>query len=127
LIKNRHHGYLRQGATSQVFGKVIGPSIGKKIPEQTIKDGEKLLNFSLKLLNNHFLSSGNFLCGRNSPSIADLFAYEEISQLFVMNYDFSSYDNITKWINEMKNIQQYEKVHKVLHIMIKNLNKKSNL
>jgi hypothetical protein len=51
-------------------------------------------------------------------TIADISAYVEIGQLqsmFTNIYNFGSYPNIQKWLNEMQNVDSHDDIHAALY------------
>jgi glutathione S-transferase len=61
------------------------------------------------------LSQNSQIFPGNKPSIADLSAYEELEQLKLLSYDFSSYDKISAWMAKIKSLEYYEEVHDMLN------------
>ena len=63
---------------------------------------------------------GGFICGNDTPTLADVAAYCEIGQCskqYCDLIDFKPYPNIRRWMNACKKIPGYESSHEMLKQM----------
>ena len=79
--------------------------------------------FSLKMIEKYWLNNKKFIAG-DDISIADLTAYCELIGLKMINFDFSAYPNIKKWMENLDKFpelaQANEGFYKILDDMKKN-------
>ena len=71
---------------------------------------------TLKTFEKVFLAAQPFIGGSN-PSIADLLAYCEITQMDLINgmhRDASKFPVLSAWLNRMSALPHHDEVHKVL-------------
>jgi len=89
------------------------------VQEQNITaEGEKkVVNQTLKKIEDIFLQDKKFLCG-DEMSIADLAACSEIIQLHMVKFDFSPYPKLTKWLERCFESQIMKDVHQFLFSII---------
>ena len=117
---------LRRGAAGVFFQAFLVPMRGLEVNVEMKKDAERILTLSLKvrifclifLLHLYLLifqamemdlQTSNFLVG-NDPTIADLSAECELSQLEVLSYDFSPYPMVSAWRARVASLPHYEEV-----------------
>lgn len=67
----------------------------------------KVVKASLKNFEQIYLKDNKFLGGEN-PCIGDLIAFFDITMLEALEFDFSAYPKILKWIGEMKKIAEVQ-------------------
>eukprot|EP01133_Synstelium_polycarpum_P021132 gene21132-25386_t len=69
------------------------------------RDLPKILHYFQKI----WLDGGknNFINGME-PTIADFSAYSELSQLFLLKYDFSKTEHIKRWMLRMESLKGYK-------------------
>jgi len=108
-----HHSNTRKLTTSlfkpYVFG-VLGRGPACDVPKAT----EEVVPALQKI--NEWLSSGSFLCGTSSPTIADVACYCEFDQIKLFNLgNLESYPAIQAWIAKMEQLPYHNEVHKDLN------------
>jgi hypothetical protein len=137
-----HHSNTRAAAAPYVFNKVLAPKLGVTVSENDIIKSQKELEKGIQLhcysslanfhsaldgLENYWLKSSPFLAGTfyiyllsnntflgTQVSIADLSAACELSQLFLVNYDFASRQNLNKWFSRMKAMEGFDQINVIL-------------
>ena len=76
----------------------------------------KLANYSLKIIENVWLSKHDYIVD-DRVSLADILCYEEVVQLkqwdIIKDAD-KKYPNIFKWIARMEKLNGHDKVHRIL-------------
>ena len=90
-----HNQNIRTCFGNYIYNKYIGPKFFQTKYSQDINDfcefGQsqslEFLDYNLK---------NKFVAGTDQPTIADLSLYCELSQMFMINHDFSYYKNLTK-------------------------------
>ncbi len=108
-----HHRNIRDASVG-----LVAPRIRKdlNIPEATQQAARATLTNALKALDSGWLAQSQFLTGAEL-TIADFAAYVEIGQLraeFTNVYDFSTFPNVRRWLDDMKSIDGHDDVHVVL-------------
>lgn len=84
--------------------------VQKGLTEAAEKKG---VAYVLKTIEGVFLKDNKYLCG-DEMTIADLSAFCELTQLRMINYDFSGYAVLSKWLERMLADPVIQDVHKVL-------------
>ena len=77
---------------------------------------QRMFNNALKALETQWLQKNKFIAG-NFVTIADFSAYVEIAQLntqFTNLFDYSSFENISRWLEDMSKLPYHDDVHLVL-------------
>ena len=77
---------------------------------------KRMFSNALKALETQWLKRNKFIAGDN-VTIADFSAYVEIAQLnkqFTNLFDYSSFENLTRWLEEMSKLPYHDDVHMVL-------------
>ena len=77
---------------------------------------QRIFNNALKALETQWLKNSKFIAGEN-VTIADFSAYVEIAQLntqFTNLFDYSSFENLSRWLDEMSKLPYHDDVHMVL-------------
>ena len=115
-----HHSNTRR--LTRLTAPTLLPQFNLAIDARHIK----LAKSTLTTLDTNWLGGGGgngngeqrYLAGTLNPTIADILAYEELSQVHhVVStdvVDLSSYTNIWCWMQRMKQLPYYEQVHKAL-------------
>jgi len=75
--------------------------------EQVKKDFENALND----LENIWLKDEKFIAGADEISIADLSAFNEISEFLLVDYDFSKYKKVSDWYKKISALEGMKKAH----------------
>ena len=77
---------------------------------------QKMFNNALKALETQWLKKNKFIAGEH-VTIADFSAYVEIAQLntqFTNLFDYSNFENLTRWLDDMSKLPYHDDVHMVL-------------
>eukprot|EP01104_Vermistella_antarctica_P005875 TRINITY_DN165_c1_g1_i1.p1 TRINITY_DN165_c1_g1~~TRINITY_DN165_c1_g1_i1.p1 ORF type:complete len:411 (+),score=92.18 TRINITY_DN165_c1_g1_i1:95-1234(+) len=126
-----HHLNTRKGAAGLVWNKRVARMLGVPVLVGAVEQSEKDCAAMLTLLNDVWLGEGKpFLVDLNEsapkgtardvgrPSIADLLAYCELSQLRLLDYDFSPYANVVKWQKRVRaSVPGHDDVHSAIDTM----------
>lgn len=109
---NFHHGNVRQASG------LVAPKIRKDLvfPEAVQENSRRTITMALETLNEHCLSKTKFLVS-DQLTLADLAAYVEIGQMhprFTNVYDFSPFENVQRWLEDMTEVDFHDQVHVVL-------------
>ena len=86
------------------------------LSEDLINMSQKMFNNALKALETQWLEKNKFIAG-DHVTIADFSAYVEIAQLntqFTNLYDYSDFENLTRWLEDMSKLPYHDDVHMVL-------------
>ena len=59
------------------------------------------------------LAEGLYVARSKTPTIADISCYCEIVSLKWINFDFSTYPKISKWLDEIGKIPEIKAVHQI--------------
>ncbi|KRX00309.1 Thioredoxin-like fold [Pseudocohnilembus persalinus] len=112
-------GNVRAFTYPYMRGKFILPLFGIQGHINMEKTYNEYILKAFKNMENQFLKKGKkFIVGENL-SIADISAYCELYQFFIMmKTDLNQYPNMLNWI---KNCQKYEEIRELDQILIKNL------
>jgi len=115
-----HHLNTRKACATLVFLKFFLPMRGKPVPEERVKEAEKDVHLCLKAINNIFLSGKEFISG-DSPSVADLFAYNEIIQMDLINGEHRNdkkYPNVVAWLHRVSLLPEHNEMYEPLRLLI---------
>lgn len=93
--------------------------IQKGLKEEVEK---KAIAYVLKTIEGAFLKEQKYLCG-DEMTLADLSAFCEVIQLQMINYDFSPYPALKKWIERCLADPVIQEVHTVLFKIVAKINK----
>jgi len=106
-----HHTGLRKSISYLIwFAKIEFPngySYKQLNEEQVTKDFENVLND----LENIWLKDEKFIGGADEISIADLSAFNELSQFRFIDYDFSKYQKVHAWYKKISALESIKKAH----------------
>ena len=98
-------------AVSRLFyNRVLAPMIKVPVNEQSIQDGINFLSRFLPIVNNQL--GENFYLAGQEVSLADIVLLAVLDPCEVSGIDISSYSNIVKWRNALKQKDFYTKCHK---------------
>jgi len=108
-----HHRNVRDASIG-----LVAPKIRKDldIPVAVQEGAKRTLSHALSALNDGWLAKNKFLVG-DTVSLADLAAYVEIGQLraeFTNVFDMSGYANVSRWLDDMMQVDSHDDVHVVL-------------
>ncbi len=108
-----HHRTVREASVG-----LVAPKIRKDldIPETVQQAARATLTRALQALETGWLANCRFLAG-DTLTLADFAAYVEIGQLqahFTNLYDFTPFDNVRRWLDDMKQVDGHDTVHAVL-------------
>lgn len=118
-----HHVNTRIFCAKTVQAEYIFPLLNKKFNKNLKGNSErnnlpKFFKFINEELKTHKYIIDNVI------SIADLFLYNEIIMLNLVNFDYSEYTYVVKYINELSKLKEIEECNKVLYKVLKNIEKK---
>ena len=108
-----HHRSIKEASTGY-FAPILRPDLG--LSEDLINMSQRMFNNALKALETQWLKNSKFIAGEN-VTIADFSAYVEIAQLntqFTNLFDYSSFENLSRWLDEMSKLPYHDDVHMVL-------------
>jgi len=108
-----HHRSVKEASVGY-FAPILRPDLG--LSEDVINMSQKSFNNALKALDSLWLKNNKYIAGENI-SIADFSAYVEIAQLnkqFTNLFDYSSFENLSRWLNIMSKVPFHDDVHMVL-------------
>ena len=77
---------------------------------------QRIYNNALKALETQWLKKNKFIAG-DHVTIADFSAYVEIAQLntqFTNLFDYSEFENLSRWLKDMSELPYHDDVHMVL-------------
>lgn len=104
-----HHTNSRLAFSNLVFSKLFQPVLEKKgIKRETFKTENmvpKVLSFLDKILKTRKYIADDEI------SIADLIISCEINQLYLLNYDFSDYNNLKNYLERINSIKEISEVN----------------
>ena len=108
-----HHRNLRDASIG-----LIAPRIRKDldIPQAVQQGARTTVARALRALEEGWLADSRYLAA-DHVTIADFAAYVEIGQLqpgFTNVYDFSPFDNVQRWLDDMRQIPAHDDVHVAL-------------
>ena len=108
-----HHRSVKEASTGY-FAPILRPDLG--LSDDLINMSKRMFSNALKALETQWLKRNKFIAGDN-VTIADFSAYVEIAQLnkqFTNLFDYSSFENLTRWLEEMSKLPYHDDVHMVL-------------
>ncbi|OMJ67174.1 hypothetical protein SteCoe_35739 [Stentor coeruleus] len=118
LYLHWHHLNLRYGCGHYIYRKVVRPIFSKRPFSKDLEsDMLHLQTKSLLFLEKTF-SRQLFISSNDMPTIADISAYCEILQLFMIQFDFSPYPNIKRWLKDIGAIPGVAKAHAKFYQMV---------
>ena len=111
-----HHRGIRDAALGY-----FAPNVRKDLafPEVLLKTAKRSFKRSLETLEQYWLANDQFIAGEYL-SIADFMAYSEIGQLkpeFTNLFDFESFPNIKRWMNDMTTLNSHNDAHLCLTML----------
>ena len=109
-----HHRSVKEASVGY-FAPILRQDLG--LSEDVINMSQKSFNNALKALDSLWLKNNKYIAGENI-SIADFSAYVEIAQLnkqFTNLFDYSSFENLSRWLNSMSKVPFHDDVHMVLN------------
>ena len=97
-----HHLNLRLACGTWAFRKFVLPAIGRPVPKAMLKECEVARNKTFRILN-RILYKSNFICSNEKPTLADISAFCEIRQYFILvNCQLElKYPNVYDWMMRM--------------------------
>jgi glutathione S-transferase len=105
-----NHRHIRQAVNLFLNEVVWKPLQGIPEDKELSNNTRQKLEASLGILNNS-LQQSTFLVG-DSVSLADLMIAEELVNLDLIQYDFTSFLNVIRWLKQVKSsVSCWEKVH----------------
>ncbi|OMJ72079.1 hypothetical protein SteCoe_29559 [Stentor coeruleus] len=112
-----HHSNIRIGLGSFLYNKYLGPKyygtkFSQEIDDSSLIKREKTLGYLDKVLEKSFVGK------TDRPSVADLSCYCEFSQMKIVDYDFSQWGNVVKWMKEMETLYGIQMAHKVFYKLL---------
>ena len=102
-----------------VFNRVFASFAKVPVDERSLNDGIKFLGRFLPVIDQQ-LSKSKYLAGERF-SLADIDLLTSIDPAEVADIDLSSYENIVKWRNELKQKDFYKKCHVSYDDVVKGL------
>ena len=108
-----HHRSIRDASLG-----LIAPKIRKDldIPEAMQQAAQATVARALQALDTGWLAERRFLAA-DEVTIADFAAYVEIGQMqagFTNVYDFSPFENVQRWLDDMRQLPAHDDVHVLL-------------
>ena len=82
----------------------------EEVNQGTIRWGRERTALYLQLLDQHWLGKKRFLCG-NELTLADYFGAPIVAQLDLVRANLSRFENVRRWMGEMRKLQAWEAVH----------------
>lgn len=108
-----HHSNTRANIAPYFFNNFALPKfLESGIKVQKRPHDEKEMKVILKYLDERLKNSKYIV--DDTISIADLMLYNELIELFPLNFDFSNYKNISNYIDKISEIEVLKKVNSVL-------------
>lgn len=107
-----HHTNLRKCHTF-VWSSFIAPRVGISVQSEVIPQAEKEMKAAIHGLDTFWLENTKFLAGEE-VSIADLSAACELEQLSVINYDFSPFPHVSRWLKDMESLPEFNETHHIV-------------
>lgn len=83
------------------------------VNQGTINWGRERTQQHLQLLDQHWLGKKRFLCG-DELTLADYFGAPIVAQLDLIRANLAPFENVCRWMQEMRALGSWEKVH-VMH------------
>ena len=117
-----HHQRTRK-CSYLAFHLLFAPIIGTGDPSFNEKNARKAVESSLRHLEKVYLTGRAFI-GGDKPCIGDLSAFYDVTMLEVLEWDYSPYPLIAKWVTEMR---KFEGVVKADEVFQKNVPKTKQL
>ena len=108
-----HHRSVKEASVGY-FAPILRPDLD--LSKDVIKMSQRSFKSALKALDSLWLAKNNFIAGKNI-TIADFSAYVEIAQLnkqFTNLFDYSSFTNLSRWLDDMSKLPFHDDVHMVL-------------
>ena len=108
-----HHRSIKEASTGY-FAPILRPDLG--LSEDLINMSQRMFKNALKALETQWLKKNKFIAG-DYVTIADFSAYVEIAQLntqFTNLFDYSNFENLTRWLDDMSKLPYHDDVHMVL-------------
>lgn len=112
-----HHGNTRLACTGTFFNEYFYPIFvkrGVKVNKAPIEN-TNMLPKVLKFINEQ-MSNKNFIID-DEMTIADLLLYNELIQLYSINYDFSQWMNIYNFMSRMSNYKEITEENEIIRKM----------
>ena len=108
-----HHRSIKEASTGY-FAPILRPDLG--LSKDLVNMSQRMFGSALKALETQWLRKNKFIAGDN-VTIADFSAYVEIAQLnkqFTNLFDYSPFENLTRWLEDMSKLPYHDDVHMVL-------------
>lgn len=96
----------------QIFPTHQRPS--DDLQKGTLAWGKERAQTWLKVMDEHLLAKNRYLCG-DEITIADYFASSFVSLGETIRVDFKKFPNVERWLNSMKGLKTWNKVHEVFY------------
>lgn len=104
-----HHGNTR--FVSKLFGSKVRPDLKATVSE---KNGAAIQEI-LTSIDSGWLQSNSYIGGMDTPSIADILAYGELSTVTMTKLlDVEHFNNISSWMNRMSLLPFHQEAHMAL-------------
>ena len=128
---NYHLASLRMGIAGWAWEAAIGPNaFGTERSERKIESFKKKGMKVLKQLDTYWLKKqdekcGDYLCGQEKMSIADLLLYSELMQLLLIVESatlwesdlLKAFPNVAKWAQIMSQTPHHDKIFQILFLL----------
>lgn len=82
----------------------------EEVNQGTIRWGRERTEQYLQLLDRHWLGNKRFLCG-DEITLADYFGAPILAQLDLVRANLAPFENITRWMGEMRKLPSWDAVH----------------
>jgi len=84
----------------------------EEVNQGTIRWGRERTGQYLQLLDQHWLGKKRFLCGAEL-TLADYFGAPIVALLDLVRADLSKFENVSRWLGEMRKLRTWEAVHAI--------------
>jgi glutathione S-transferase len=112
-----HHFGVRFPFATYIFNKFMGPRFyNRKENPEINRQLEVDQLVTLEYLDSILKTS--YAAGTKQITIADLSLYCELIQGLIIKLDYSSYPNVSNWLNKMETLRGIQESHKVFHKLL---------
>ena len=101
--------HLQSAFTRVFFNRILAPLVGEEVDQNSLNFGLKMLDQYFPVLDNQ-LGQSKYLAG-NELTLADLNLAAILDPAEVAHIDFSQYQNLNNWFQNIKQQDFYTKCH----------------
>ena len=106
-----HHLNIRYGCGYYFYRKIVRPMFSTLPFNKDLEDDMLFMQKKSMQFVENKLKNGKFVAGTDQPSIADLSCYTELVHMLLMNFDYTPYPNILKWMSVIGHIPGVAAAH----------------